>query len=44
VHDLDADASDYHFVTGVREHRGQVWLSSLQEPALAVLSLPAQAH
>jgi sugar lactone lactonase YvrE/8-oxo-dGTP pyrophosphatase MutT (NUDIX family) len=44
VHDLDADASEYHFVTGVREHHGQVWLSSLQEPALAVLSLSAEAH
>jgi hypothetical protein len=27
-------------VTGVREHGGQVWLGSLEEPALAVLSLP----
>ena len=26
-------------VTGVREHHGQVWLGSLHEPALAVLSL-----
>ena len=25
-------------VTGVREHDGQVWLGSLHEPALAVLS------
>ena len=44
VHDLDADASEYHFVTGVREHHGQVWLGSLQEAALAVLSLSAEAH
>ena len=30
-------------VTGVREHEGEVWLGSLQEPALAVVSLPAVA-
>ena len=40
VHDLAADSSSYHMVTGVREHGGQVWLGSLEEPALAVLSLP----
>ncbi len=39
VHDLVADASRFHMVTGVREHHGQVWLASLLEPALAVLSL-----
>jgi len=39
VHDIDADAGDYHMVTGVREHHGEVWLGSLQEAALAVLSL-----
>lgn len=43
VHDLDADASSYHMVTGVREHDGEVWLGSLHEPALAVLSLPTAA-
>ncbi|HET8560952.1 MAG TPA: SMP-30/gluconolactonase/LRE family protein [Marmoricola sp.] len=37
VHDLDADASDYHMVTGVREHDGSVWLGSLVEPAIAVV-------
>ncbi|MBV9831069.1 MAG: SMP-30/gluconolactonase/LRE family protein, partial [Marmoricola sp.] len=37
VHDLDADASDYHMVTGVREHDGDVWLGSLEEAAVAVL-------
>ena len=41
VHDLDLDTSEYHLVTGVREHDGQVWLGSLHEPALAVISLPA---
>ena len=41
VHDLDLDTSEYHLVTGVREHDGQVWLGSLHEPALAVISLTA---
>jgi sugar lactone lactonase YvrE len=39
VHDVDADASSYHMVTGVREHQGEVWLASLEEAALAVVSL-----
>ncbi len=38
VHDLAAVAEEYHMVTGVREHDGQVWLGSLHESALAVLS------
>ena len=29
----------YAFVTGVREHDGRVWLGSLHEPAIAVVSL-----
>ena len=40
VHDIDADAGSYHMVTGVREHQGEVWLASLHEAALAVVSLP----
>ncbi len=40
VHDVDADAGSYHMVTGVREHHGEVWLGSLEEAALAVVSLP----
>jgi sugar lactone lactonase YvrE len=39
VHDLEADSGSYHMVTGVREHDGEVWLGSLHESALAVLSL-----
>jgi sugar lactone lactonase YvrE len=39
VHDVDADAGSYHMVTGVREHQGEVWLGSLHEAALAVVSL-----
>lgn len=37
VHDLQADGSRFHMVTGVREHQGEVWLGSLEEPAVAVL-------
>ena len=43
VHDIDADAGNFHMVTGVREHDGEVWLASLEEPALAVVSLAAVA-
>jgi sugar lactone lactonase YvrE len=43
VHDVDADAGSYHMVTGVREHQGEVWLGSLEEAALAVVSLPEVA-
>ena len=39
VHDLDVQGSAYHMVTGVREHDGRVWLGSLHEPAVAVVSL-----
>ena len=41
VRDIDADASDYHMVTGVREHHGDVWLGSLEEAAVAVLDRAA---
>jgi sugar lactone lactonase YvrE len=43
VHDIEADAGSYHMVTGVREHHGEVWLASLEEPALAVVSVPVAA-
>lgn len=39
VHDRSFDASSFHMVTGVREHRGRVWLGSLVEPAVAVFEL-----
>jgi sugar lactone lactonase YvrE len=39
VHDRELDASGFHMVTGVREHRGKVWLGSLEEPAVAVFDL-----
>ncbi|NYG55707.1 SMP-30/gluconolactonase/LRE family protein [Nocardioides perillae] len=37
VHDLSADGTRFHMVTGVREHEGKVWLGSLHEAAVAVL-------
>jgi sugar lactone lactonase YvrE len=40
VHDLDLDDPGYHMVTGVREHRGRVWMGSLHEGAVAVVHLP----
>jgi len=39
VHDLDVQTASYHMVTGVREHDGRVWLGSLHEPAIAVVTL-----
>ncbi len=43
VHDVDLGEAvvggRYHMVTGVREHDGRVWLGSLHEPAVAVLTL-----
>jgi sugar lactone lactonase YvrE len=41
VHDLSGDATSFHMVTGVREHDGQVWLGSLDEPAVAVIQVRA---
>lgn len=39
VHDISCDATDWHMVTGVREHAGRVWLGSLAEPAIAWFDL-----
>lgn len=39
VHDLTGDSARFHMVTGVREHNGRVWMGSLHEPAVAVLTL-----
>jgi hypothetical protein len=39
VHDISGDSSAFHMVTGVREHDGRLWLGSLHEPAVAVVSL-----
>lgn len=40
VHDLSADAGEWHMATGVREHDGRVWLGSLVEPAVAYVDVP----
>ena len=39
VHDIDVQDERYHMVTGVREYDGRVWLGSLHEPAVAVVTL-----
>jgi sugar lactone lactonase YvrE len=39
VHDVTLDATAWHMATGVREHRGRVWLGSLAEPAVAWFDL-----
>jgi sugar lactone lactonase YvrE len=38
VHDVDRPGTAYHMVTGVREHDGRLWLGSLHESAVAVVS------
>lgn len=40
VRDLQAPGRDYHMVTGVREHHGTVYLGSLVERAVAVMTTP----
>ena len=40
VHDVDVDDAGYHMATGVREHRGNVWMGSLHEGAVSVARLP----
>lgn len=39
VHDVVGEVDGFHMVTGVREHAGELWLGSLHEPAVAVISL-----
>jgi sugar lactone lactonase YvrE len=39
VHDVDVSTDRYHMVTGVREHEGRLWLGSLHESAIAVVTL-----
>jgi sugar lactone lactonase YvrE len=44
VHDLNGSHERFHMVTGVREHRGTVWVGSLHEPRVAAIGpLPAGA-
>ncbi|MFC7277109.1 SMP-30/gluconolactonase/LRE family protein [Paractinoplanes rhizophilus] len=42
IHDVSVDSPDFHMVTGVREHDGRLWLGSLHEPAIAVLTVPGR--
>jgi sugar lactone lactonase YvrE len=37
---VDGPADAYHYVTGVREHEGRLYLGSLGESAVGVLTLP----
>ena len=39
VHDLQGEGDAFHFVTGMREHQGRLYLGSLVERAVAVLEL-----
>ena len=39
VHDIQGQHPSFHMVTGVREHRGSVYLGSLVERAVAKFSL-----
>lgn len=39
VHDRSFAAGAFHMATGVREHRGTVWLGSLEEPAVAAFEV-----
>ncbi|MCW2756008.1 MAG: Strictosidine synthase [Marmoricola sp.] len=39
VHDVVGEVDGFHMVTGVREHAGRLWLGSLHEPAVAVISV-----
>ena len=39
VHNLQASGDDFHYVTGVREHDGRLYLGSLVEPGIATVAL-----
>ena len=43
VHNLQDDGQRYHYVTGVREHDGWLYLGSLVESAVARVRLPGAA-
>ena len=42
IHNLQADGRQYHYVTGVREADGRLWLGSLAEQAIASNPWPLQ--
>jgi sugar lactone lactonase YvrE len=39
VHNLQGSGKDFHYVTGVREHAGHLYLGSLVEPGIATAAL-----
>lgn len=39
IHNLQASGKDFHYVTGVREHDGRLYLGSLVEPGVAIVDL-----
>ncbi|MFZ9987933.1 MAG: SMP-30/gluconolactonase/LRE family protein [Candidatus Nanopelagicales bacterium] len=39
VHNLQGSGRHFHYVTGVREHDGRLYLGSLVEPSIAMISL-----
>ena len=41
VRNLYVENADYHYVTGVREHAGKLYLGSLAESAIGVIGIPA---
>lgn len=43
VHNLQSDGKRFHYVTGVREAAGQLWLGSLAEAAIAKIEWPLPA-
>ena len=40
VHNLQGPGTDYHYVTGVREHEGRLYLGSLVESGIGVVDIP----
>jgi sugar lactone lactonase YvrE len=40
VHDLQREGRTFHFVTGVREHEGRLYLGSVEDTSVAVVDLP----
>lgn len=40
VHNLQGPGDAFHYVTGVREHDGRLYLGSLVEPSIATIALP----
>jgi sugar lactone lactonase YvrE len=40
LHNLQGPGTDYHYVTGVREHQGRLYLGSLVEPGVGVVDSP----